>query len=253
MEPIKITCSGCRLRHLCLPTGLNTIELKKFEEIVKQPRPLQRGQQIYRPGDTFNAIYIVRSGSIKTYTTMSTGEQQVIGFHLPGELVGLDGVSEDEFTSTAEAMEMTSVCEISFSKLEQIMGQVKTLQHQVHRQMGKELLIDQQLLIQLGKMNAERRVAAFLLNISDRLHTRGFSPFEFHLPMTRIDIGNYLGLAVETVSRQFTHFQVQETIRVLRKHVVINSIDQLRSIANVDDIHGLHKPRISREMHRDVS
>jgi CRP/FNR family transcriptional regulator len=236
-----------------LPNGLNTSELKKFEEIVKQPRPLQRGQQIYRPGDRFNAIYIVRSGSIKTYTTMSTGEQQVIGFHLPGELVGLDGVSDDEFSSTSEAMEMTSICEIPFTRLELAMSQIKTLQHQVHRLMGKELLVDQQLLIQLGKMNAERRVAAFLLNISDRLHKRGFSAREFHLPMTRIDIGNYLGLAVETVSRQFTHFQVEEIIRVLRKHVIINDLDKLRAIACVDDYYGLTVPKQNRELHRDVS
>ena len=253
MEPIKVICSGCRLRNICLPTGLNNPELKRFEEIVKQPRPLQRGQRVYRPGDAFSSIYIVRSGTIKTYTTMSTGEQQVISFHLPGELVGLDGVSNDEFTSTAEAMEMTSICEISFNALENIMGQIKTLQHQVHRLMSKELLIDQQLLIQLGKMNAERRVAAFLLNISDRLHARGFSAVEFHLPMTRIDIGNYLGLAVETVSRQFTHFQEQDIIRVLRKHVIINSISKLRSIANLDDIEGLGRSRLGREVRVDVS
>ena len=235
MESIKVTCRSCRLRSICLPAGLNESNVKTFEEIVKQPRPLQRGQRIFKSGDPFSSIYIVRSGMVQVYTTMNSGEQQVISFNLPGELVGLDGVSNDEFTSTAEAVEMTSLCEISFSKLEHIMTQIAPLQHHLHQIMSRELLIDQQLLIQLGKINAERRVAAFLLNISDRLHTRGFSAVEFNLPMTRSDIGNYLGLAVETVSRQFTHFQEEDIIRVSRKRIAINDITKLRSIANIDE------------------
>jgi len=240
MEIIKVTCSSCRLRSICLPADLNGTEIQKFEGIVKQPRPMQRGQKVFEPGEPFRSIYIVRSGTIQTYTTMSSGEQQVISFNLPGELVGLDGVGNDEFTSTAEAIEMTSLCEIPFSRLENMMGQSKTLQHQVHRFMGRELILDQQLLIQLAKINAERRVAAFLLNIADRLHARGFSAQEFNLPMTRVDIGNYLGLAVETVSRQMTHFQERDIISVSRKRVVINDVDRLREIANLDELIGRH-------------
>jgi len=240
MEIIKVTCSSCRLRNICLPADLNSTDLKKFEEIVKQPKPLQRGQKVFEPGDPFHYIYIVRSGTVQTFTTMSTGEQQVISFNLPGELVGLDGLGNDAFTSTAEAIEMTSLCEIKFSRLENMMGQCKPLQHEVHRFMGKELIVDQQLLIQLGKINAERRVAAFLLNLSDRLHARGFSASEFNLPMTRADIGNYLGLAVETVSRQMTHFQEQDIIAVSRKRITINDIDKLKSIANLNELVGKH-------------
>ena len=234
MEPVKVLCGDCRLRNLCVPHGLAGRELKQLEEIVKQPRPLQRGQRLYLPGDKFHHLFIVRSGTLKTYTTTSSGEQQIIGFHLPGELVGLDGVSDGAYTCTAETMEMTSVCELPFTKLETVMGQIKILQHQVHKLMGKELLTDQQLLLQLGKMNAEQRVAAFLLNIACRFHQRGFSASEFHLPMTRSDIGNYLGLAVETVSRQFSHFQELDIVKVSRKHIIINKPEFLRTITNPD-------------------
>lgn len=235
MESIKMTCSACRLRNICLPADLNEAEIREFEKIVKQPKPLQRGQKVFKPGDAFDSIYIVRSGSIQTYINMHSGEQQVLSFNLPGELVGFDGVSDDVFTSTAETIEMTSLCEIPFTKLEELSGKIKTLQHQLHRIMSKELLADQQLLIQLGKINAERRVAVFLINISERMHARGFSAKEFHLPMTRGDIGNYLGLAVETVSRQFTHFQEEQIIAVSRKRIVINDMDKLRAIAKLDN------------------
>ena len=241
MEPVKVLCSDCRLRNLCVPHGLAGIELKQLEEIVKQPRPIQRGQRLYLPGDTFHYLFIVRSGSLKTYSTTSAGQQQIIGFHLPGELVGLDGGSDYSYSCTAEAMEMTSVCELPFAKLEHVMGQIKILQHQVHRLMGKELLTDQQLLLQLGKMNAEQRVAAFLLNIACRFHMRGFSASEFHLPMTRSDIGNYLGLAVETVSRQFSHFQELNVVKVSRKHIIIQKPEFLRSITNFDGKYQLDK------------
>ncbi|HEY5603928.1 MAG TPA: fumarate/nitrate reduction transcriptional regulator Fnr [Gammaproteobacteria bacterium] len=237
MDPVKVLCSDCRLRNLCLPVGLAGKELKQLEEIIKQPRPLQKGQRLYLPGDKFHYLFIVRSGTLKTYTTTSSGQQQIIGFHLPGELVGLDGVSDGAYSSTAETMEMTSVCELPFTKLENVMGQVKILQHQVHRLMSKELLTDQQLLLQMGKMNAEQRVAAFLLNIACRFHQRGFSASEFHLPMTRSDIGNYLGLAVETVSRQFSHFQELNVVKVSRKHIIIQNPEFLRLITNFDIKH----------------
>ena len=234
METVKVQCSDCRLRKLCLPQGLVADEIKMLEEIVKQPRPMQRAQRLYLPGDTFHYLFIVLSGSLKTYTTMSSGQQQIIGFHLPGELVGLDGVSDGSYCCSAESMEMTSVCELPFTKLENIMSKIGGLQHQVHKLMSKELLTDQQLLLQMGKMNAEQRVAAFLLNISNRFQKRGFSATEFHLPMTRSDIGNYLGLAVETVSRQFSHFQELGTIKVSRKHVIINNPQFLKSITNIE-------------------
>lgn len=236
METIKVSCRSCRLRKICLPAGLNDTETKKFETIVQQPRPLQRSQKIFRQGDPFESIYIVRSGTILTYISTGSGEQQVISFNFPGEIVGLNGISNDKFTSTAETIDVSSLCEITFSNLENMSAQIKSLQHHLNRVMSNELLIDQQLLVQISKTNAERRVASFLLNLSDRMHARGFSAVEFNLSMSRVDIGNYLGLAVETVSRQFTHFQDQGIISVSRKRVMINDIHRLRSVADQDDL-----------------
>ena len=233
LPQIKVACSDCSLRSLCLPFGLDGEELDKLDKIIKRPRPLQRSQRLYHPGDEFRSLYVVRSGSLKTYTTTSTGEQQITGFHLPGELVGLDGVSTDAYSCTAEALETTSVCELPFSKLESLSGQINGLQRQLHRLMSKEILAEQQLLLQLGKMSAEARVAAFLLSVSMRLHQRGFSPTEFNLTMTRTDIGNYLGMAVETVSRQFTSFQEQGIIKASRKHIQVLEMTKLQQISGM--------------------
>jgi len=231
---IKVACQDCSLRSLCLPFGLESDAMNKLDEIIKRPRPLQRFQRLYHPGDEFRNIYVVRSGSIKTYTSISNGEQQITGFHLPGELIGLDGVSSDEYSCTAEALETTSVCELPFSRLESLSTQLPGLQRQLHRLMSKELLAEQHLLLQLGKMSAESRVAAFLMSISMRLNTRGFSPVKFNLTMTRADIGNYLGMAVETVSRQFTHFQDREIIKASRKFIQILDMDALKEMAGLN-------------------
>jgi len=230
MQTLKASCSNCHLRNMCLPAGLKATELASLEEIIRQPHPMQPGQALYTPGKPFEYVYIVHSGSVKSYTSTVSGDQQIVGFHWPGDLLGLDGVSDNEFTCTAEAMETTTVCEISFNTLEKLMSSSKTLQHQLHRLMGKELVTDQQLMLQLGKMNSEQRVAMFLLSVSHRLHVRGFSAHEFILPMTRLDIGNYLGLAVETVSRQFSLFQEQDLLQVIRKHVKIKNLDALNDI-----------------------
>ena len=241
----KVACSECSLRSLCLPFGLDGDELNRLDEIVKRPRPLQRAQRLYRPGEEFKSLYVVRSGSIKTYSSTNSGEQQIIGFHLPGELVGLDGVSSDLHTCSAESLEVTSVCELPFSKLESLSGQIRGLQRQLHRLMSKEILADQQLLLQLGKMSAEQRVAAFLVSISSRLHQRGFSATEFYLSMTRTDIGNYLGMAVETVSRQFTHFQEKNYLSATRRHVEINNLPALKELAGLAKCEGVSQQESS--------
>lgn len=230
MTHIKVACGECSLRSLCLPLGLNRDEMSRLDQIIKRPRPLQREQFLYRSGDEFRSIYVVRSGSIKTFTTTKIGEQQVTGFHLPGEIVGLDGVSSDYYGCNAQALEMTSLCQVPFNRLEELSSTIPGLQHQLHRLMSKELLADQEILLQLGKMSAEERLAAFLVNLSNRSSRRGYSPYEFNISMTRTDIGNYLGLAVETISRQFTHFHEQGLLEAARKHIKIVDLDALCNI-----------------------
>lgn len=230
MSHVKVACGDCSLRNLCLPLGLNRDEMSRLDQIIKRPRPIQREQFLYRSGDEFRSIYVVRSGSIKTFTTTKIGEQQVTGFHLPGEIVGLDGVSSDYYGCSAQALEMTSLCQVPFNRLEELSSLLPGLQHQLHRLMSKELLADQEVLLQLGKMSAEERLAAFLINLSTRSSRRGYSPYEFNISMTRTDIGNYLGLAVETISRQFTHFQDLGYLQAARKHIKILDLDALRKI-----------------------
>jgi CRP/FNR family transcriptional regulator len=233
---IKVACSDCSLKSLCLPLGLNRDEMHRLDQIIKRPRPLQREQFLYRTGDSFRSIFVVRSGSIKTYTTTKSGEQQITGFHLPGEIVGLDGVSSDVYSCNAQALEMTSICQVPFVRLEELSSAIPGLQHQLHRLMSKELLADHEILLQLGKMSAEERLAAFLVNLSNRSVQRGYSPYEFNISMTRTDIGNYLGLAVETISRQFTHFQETGYLEAARKHIRIIELDKLRTLAGGEPV-----------------
>ena len=235
MQPIKVLCSDCRIKSWCIASGLNETQLKEVESIVKQPRPVQKSQRLYSSGEPFNSVYVVRSGCIKTYATAINGDQQIINFTLPGDLLGIDGISENHYYRTAEALETSSVCELPFEKLETLAGRIKTMQHQLNRSISEEFVADQQILLQLGKMSAEQKIAAFLVSISNKFHARGLSATEFYLPMTRTDIANYLGMAVETVSRQIVGLRYLGIIKATRKHIKIYDMERLRHIANFGD------------------
>jgi len=233
LSQIKVACSECSLRTLCLPLGLDKEGIEQLDMLIKRPKPLQRDQYLYRTGDHFRSIFVVRAGSVKTYTITQTGEQQITGFHLPGELIGLDGVGTDSHCCDAQALETTSICQFPFSQLEELSLSVPGLQRQLHRLMSKEFVSEQHLLLQLGKMNAEQRLASFLVNLSVRSAQRGFSATEFNLSMTRTNIGNYLGLAVETVSRQFTQFQEKGLITAVRRYIHILDLLELKKMAGL--------------------
>ena len=228
---VKTACQGCSLQTLCLPMGIGAKDLELLDSIIKRRRPLSRAEHVFRLGDRFRAIYAIRSGCIKTYTVTDTGSEQITGFHLPGELIGLDAISNGQHPCAAKALETTSVCEIPFERLEDISTRIPGLQRQLLRLMSKEILADEELLTLLGKKSAEERLAALLLSLSARFKERGFSAKEFRLAMSRNDIGNYLGLAVETVSRLFTRFQQQGLIEVKNKQVVITDMERLRGLA----------------------
>lgn len=192
---------------------------------------MSRGSHIFRVGDNFQAVYAVRSGSVKTYTLGNDGNEQVTGFHLPGELVGLDAISTDEHPCAAITLETTSLCPIPFTQLQALSSSIPSLGKQMLRIMSKEILTDEHHLMILGKKSAEERLASMLLSLSKRFHQRGFSATEFNLTMSRNDIGNYLGLAVETVSRVFTRFQEQQILSAQRKFIQIHQITKLQEIS----------------------
>lgn len=231
LRTLKIACSNCNLFQLCLPMGIDDQDLDRLEQIIKRKKPLQRGDFVFRIGDPLHSIYAIRAGSVKTFTFTEDGYEQVTGFHLSGELLGLDAISTDRHSCTAKVLETTQVCEIPFHRLEELGREVPNLSHQFLRLMSKELVQDHSLLMQLSKKSAEERLAAYLLNLSTRYRQRGFSAKEFNLSMSRTDIGNYLGLAVETVSRLFSRLQEDGVITVNRKHIVLNDLDRMAELA----------------------
>lgn len=228
-----INCGDCRLGPLCLPIALNNSEINQLDEIVKRGRPLNKGEHLFRQADEFHAVYAVRSGSFKTYFTSDDGSEQVTGFYLPGEILGMDGISSLKHCSSAVALETSTVCEIPFNRLEELSSQLPSLQRRFFQVMGKEIAKDQQMLTLIGKNSAEERVAALLLSISTRNYNRNLSATRFRLSMSRAEIGNYMGLTVETVSRVMSRLQKQEVIKVDNREVEVIDMDKLKDIANV--------------------
>ncbi len=238
LNQIRQACGSCSLRELCLPFGVAEDDLGALERIVNRQRPVPAGKTLFRQGDRLAAIYAVRSGSVKTHSLSRDGNEQITGFHFPGELVGLDALSMDSHGCTATTLETTSVCAIPFERLDELAGRVSGLRRQLLRLMSRELVEDEQLLLLVGQKTAEQRLAALLVSISTRFQSRGYSATEFNLSMSRDDIGNYLGLAVETVSRLFTRFQSEELLRVRRKNVRILDLDRLQALAGVGPTDG---------------
>ena len=191
---IKTACSQCNLRELCLPFGLDPNEVDQLDELVGSRRKIKRQQHLYRSGDTFEAIYAIRAGSFKTDVILEDGRDQVTGFQMTGEVLGLDGISTEHHSCNAIALEDSEVCVIPFGRLEELSRQVESLQHQFHKIMSREIVRDHGVMLLLGSMRAEERLAAFLLNLTQRLQARGFSASALVLRMTREEIGSYLGL-----------------------------------------------------------
>jgi CRP/FNR family transcriptional regulator, anaerobic regulatory protein len=229
---MKAACSQCNLRELCLPFGLDPREINQLDELVGARRKIKRQQHLYRSGDGFEAIYAIRAGSFKTDVILEDGRDQVTGFQMTGEVLGLDGISTEHHSCNAIALEDSEVCVIPFSRLEELSRQVESLQHQFHKIMSREIVRDHGVMMLLGSMRAEERLAAFLLNMSQRFTVRGFSPSEFHLRMTRDEIGSYLGLKLETVSRAFSRFQEDGLVAVQQKHIRILDTPGLKRLLN---------------------
>ncbi len=230
-------CDSCSLHPLCLPIGLDAGDLDKLDSIIRRGRPIQKGEHLYRQGEPFTSVYAVRTGTLKTYTLTNEGEEQITGFHLASELVGLSNFDSEIYTSSAKALETTNVCEIPFDRLDDLSSDLPGLRRQLLRSMGKEIRDDQQMMMLLSKKSAEERIASFLLNLASRFKRRGFSDRTFRLSMSRADMANYLGLAVETVSRVFTRFQKQELIVIAgnAKEITIHDQDSLWDLAALSE------------------
>lgn len=225
----------CSLSSLCLPLSLNLEEIDKLDKIIKRRQALKKGDHLFRQGDNFESIYAVRSGSLKSYIMTNNGEEQITNLHLPSELVGLDSIDCKSYPISTKALETTSVCEIPYSNLQELYTKLPDLRSQIFSCMSKELRDDKQMMLLLSKKNAEEKVASLLANLSARFKRRGYSPYTFRLSMSRNEIGSYLGLAVETVSRVFTRFQSMDIIAVNGKEIHITNKNQLLKIADLND------------------
>ena len=233
---LKIACQECSLNEICLPVGVDKNDMTMLDDIINRKTPFSRGQHLFHIGDRFKSVYAIRSGSVKTYTTTEDGHEQVTGFHLPGELVGLDAIATNTHPVAAKTLETTSVCEIPFEQLDDLSCRLDGLRRQLLRIMSREIQEDQENMMMLGQKSAEQRLASLLISLSNRYQARGFSPYEFNLTMSRGDIGNFLGLALETVSRLFGRFQEDGLIRVSRKNIEILDRDQLCALSGAASI-----------------
>lgn len=227
---LRVACSNCNLRELCLPLGLSGLEMSKVEQLVATRRKVRRGDALFRAGDVFDSLYALRLGFLKSTLMSPDGREQVTGFHMAGELVGLDGIGTQKHHCDTVALEDTEVCVIPYDRIEEVSSAVPVMQSHFHKVMSREIVREHGVMLLLGSMHAEERLAAFLLNLSQRFEARGYSRSEFVLRMTRAEIGSFLGLKLETVSRALSRFAQDNLIEVNQKHLRIVDPEGLRSI-----------------------
>jgi len=231
-ESIKVACSNCNLRELCMPMGLNAQELERVDELVTTRRTIKRGAALFHNGEKFTSLYAIRTGFFKTSVNTEDGRDQVTGFQMAGEIIGLDGIVNELHTCDAIALEDAEVCVMPFDRIEEISREINSLQRHVHKIMSREIVREHGVMLLLGSMRAEERLAAFLLNLVQRLQARGFSRSELILRMTREEIGSYLGMKLETVSRTFSKFSDDGLVEVKQRHIHICDADALKRIVN---------------------
>ena len=229
---IKTSCSSCSLHDLCLPRGLTQENLEQLDSLVDRTQPLHQGDYLFRAGDKFQQLYAVRSGSVKLCMTSESGEEQIIGFYFPGEIIGLDAIDQQFHSSSAVVMETSTFCALPFRKLIDLCIDLPDLNYQMMRLMSHELSEGNELLLTLCKKNADEKIATFLVSISGRLKRLGYSSSEFRLNMSRQEIGNYLGLTLETVSRILNKFQRSNIILIDHKLVKIKQAEKLAQLSS---------------------
>lgn len=215
-----------------MPTGFSAEEMQKLDAMVEKRRRVKQGERLYSSGDSFVSLYAIRVGFFKTCVSSEDGREQVTGFQMAGEIIGMDGIVSDHHNCNAIALEDAEVCVMPFDDIENLSRELPALQRNVHKIMSREIVRENSVMMLLGNMRAEERLAAFLLNLVQRLHARGLSQSELVLRMTREEIGSYLGLKLETVSRAFSKFSEDGIIEVKQRYVKILAPDALKKIFN---------------------
>jgi CRP/FNR family transcriptional regulator, anaerobic regulatory protein len=230
LHALKTRCSNCSMRELCLPIGLDHDGLRQLDELITNRVRLRKGEVLYRAGDSFTSLYAIRTGSCKTTLLAEDGHEQVVGYHMLGDVIGMDGIGAGRHGCEAVALEDSEFCVLPFAELEALGRCVAPLQHNLHQFLSREISRSHGVMLQLGSMRAEERLAAFLVNLSQRYRDRGYSSTEFLLRMTREEIGSYLGLKLETVSRLFSRFQQEGLVKVQGRSVKLLDISALKQL-----------------------
>ena len=231
VDALRARCATCSMHQLCLPMGLDMGDIDKLDRIIGRRRKVARGGTLFRIGDPFVNLYAIRFGHFKTYQINPSGEQQITGYQMAGELLGMDAIGADRHHCDAVALEDSEVCEIPFPRLEELFSQMPTLLRHFHRIMSQEITREQNIMLLLGNMRAEQRFAAFLVNLSSRYATRGYSSSSFQLRMSREEIGNYLGLTIESVSRLLSRFKKHGWLQVDKRELTILDPHMLKGLA----------------------
>lgn len=225
---LKAACSNCSVLELCVPIGLNGVEVERLDTLIAQRLKVRRGGSLFLVGDPLHALFAVRIGSFKTTVLSLDAREQVTGFQLPGDIMGLDAIGSERHTCCAWALEDSEVCPLPFTQLEKLACELPSLQHNLHRVLGQEIARDHEMLMMLGNMSADERLAAFLLNLSQRLSSRGYSSRLFVLKMRREEIASYLGLRLETVCRSIAHLRDQGLVEINGREVRVNDMEALK-------------------------
>lgn|SRR5574337_54788 len=227
LEEIRRDCGYSAINGFHLPVGLSVEDLQTLNATVRERLPLERGSILFRQGESFGALYVVRAGSLKTFVEGSEGDVQILGFHLPGDIMGIGGLTGEHYPCSAEALERSSIYELRYQQLQEVFAKVPALHHQLIRVISGALVTEQRHLVMMGKQQAQRRLAFFIRRTADRYARLSRDPLALALPMSRGDIANYLGLALETVSRLFTKMEADGILAVNRKSVRILRRDLL--------------------------
>jgi CRP/FNR family transcriptional regulator, anaerobic regulatory protein len=231
VNALRASCAACSMHQLCLPMGLDDADMSRLDAIIGRRRKVPRDTHLYRMGDPFTNLYAIRLGHFKTFQINVSGEQQITGFQMAGELLGMDAIGTERHHCSAVALEDSEVCDIPFSRLEDLFSHIPTLLHHFHRMMSQEITREQSVMLLLGNMRAGQRFAAFLVNLSSRYAARGYSSTAFQLRMSREEIGNYLGLTIESISRLLSRFKKLGVLQVSNREIVILEPSRLKAMA----------------------